>query len=162
MRIRALVAGIVLLAMTVCQTARADWAYQESRSPMDGEVTNRACTTSDMRLDLKFPYAGGAASLCLVKRGQKATNVYVVLTKGQLLCHSFSPCTVRVKFDDRPPFSMTGVGTNDGRTNAAFLEPEKQFITALRRSKKVLIELTIYDNGVRVIDFDIDGLTANY
>lgn len=132
----------------------ASWSYDTRSDPMTGKETKSAWVDSDNSLSLDFPYAGRNHGLLQVRRHPKyGLDVIVSIEKGQLMCRSYEPCRIAVRFDDRKPVTFTGYPSADQDSTVVFLEPESRFIESAKKAKRILVQLTLYRGGDQVLIF---------
>ena len=126
-------------------TDGSQWWYRHSQDEMSGKTGEIACTSSTNELQFDFPYAGGSVGqLCLRKGPQFGNDVYVTISKGQMICLAGIGCSVRVRFDDGVPFTVDGNGTSDGRADVAFLHGYAGLVIKMKRAKAMLVELQFF------------------
>lgn len=134
------------------------WQYDKDTDQMTGKTITYAGIDDENSLHFKFPYSGpNFPSLLLRKHPQFGTNVILRVQKGQFLCH-VRTCSVKVKFDDRPPVSFSADQPADHSTTELFLSPAAKFIAAAKTSKLISIQATFYRNGNPVMTFKSEGL----
>jgi len=127
---------------------------------MSGKNIAFAKATSLNREDLHWPYGPGiAATLTLRKHPRSGKNAYVSLDKGQILCRSYESCPIMIRFDDRPAERYSAIAPSDGSTEIVFIQNYAKFFSQLKQSKKVLIELPMYQDGNRSWQFKVNGLS---
>jgi hypothetical protein len=135
------------------------WTYSDSKDEMRGTTTRYASVDSENKLEFNFPYNGGAtATLGLRQTPKSGLDIYVEVTKGQFLCHSFMNTHVSVKFDNGPIQRFSCTDTSDGRSTMIFIRSEGRFLAALRHAKKTVIEAEFYQAGEQQMIFDTAGL----
>lgn len=126
---------------------------------MTGQITHYAMLLSTTTHAFGFPYSGGThCGLRITKHPRNGLMVTVKIDKGQFTCHSYTRCRILVRFDDRPPIKFRGSEPADNSSDLIFLEPEKQFIKELKKSKTVAIELPFFQEGSRIFAFNVEGL----
>jgi len=156
---RQCVIAALLLVTTIPAFA---WEYASTPDKMGRGDTRTAVTSSENQVSLKPPYAGAQrARLLVIDRGGKRTDVIFALEKGQILCHSYS-CDVSVRFDDQPSRAWGANKPSDGSSNLIFLDMEPIFVVQAIRAKKVLIEVTLYQNGNQVFEFPVGPLEGKW
>jgi hypothetical protein len=134
------------------------WIYSHSEDKMTGQVTSTAEISSENQVSFGFPYAGEQrASLMLRKHPRYGSNVIFSIEKGQLLCRSYSGCPVRLRFDADKPYTVEGTAPADHSTEVIFIPGYKSIVSRLGKSKKLLIEVGVYQNGSQIFEFDITG-----
>lgn len=138
--------------------AAKSWSYGESKDEMRGEVRKYATKESVNTVNFDFPYRGvqhGTIMVC----GDDSVLFYV--EKGQITCHGggeHGTCLVLVKFDDEQERYVKAEKLGDDSTTLSFIEPE--FLDDLKQSKKLMIQVEVYHNGLPVFTFDVSGLKA--
>lgn len=147
------IAGL-LLGLAVMPSFAVSWAYDNDVDKMTGKESKTAWVRSDNSLRLEFPYAGPNYGTLNVRRHPKyGTDVIVQIDKGQLMCRSWEPCAVMVRFDDAKPIRFTGYPSADHDTTVVFLKPQAKFIERAKSAKKILIQLTLFRGGDQVLEF---------
>jgi hypothetical protein len=93
-------------------------------------------------------------------------QVVLKVERGQFLFQYFTSLPsqhLAVRFDDGALQTFIGSQANDGRTNEIGLSSDSdRFIEQLRKSKKVKIEATFFQEGTVVFEFDVHGLEAKW
>jgi len=136
------------------------WNYTESPESMGGTVKT-AYVLSNNQISFGFPYKGlQRARLSLRIHPRYGKDVILSLDKGQFLC-GYSNCGVTVKFDNGISQRYTATEPADNSSNTLFLRNYSKFVQNAKRSKKVYIEATFYQEGNRVFEFDIEDLKWN-
>lgn len=137
---------------------RPNWTYSESKDELRGVTTYIACTTSENLAQLSPPYQPVTAELCL-RRGPPSTVAYVMLDgAGQIICRPYDDCRVAVSFGDARPVHFPGAEAADNSSNIIFIEGVKGFADRLRRSRRAVVELTLYEAGNQQLKFNTSGL----
>ena len=169
-----ILALIVAVGLTACgksETTKAptaavekapkpNWVYGDTTDKMDGKVTKYAYTSSTNKVSMKFPYQGGTEATIVIFDDK---NVKVMLDKGQIQCSSYNGCALRIKFDDGNPETIYANGSSDYDSTVIWLnkyyeDSASRFIKKLKTSKKVMIELNIYQEGSPVWEFNVEGV----
>lgn len=143
------------------EVAEADrgkqWNYGESEDSMSSKTTYAATVTSTNTLELDFPYQGKQhATLTLRRHPRWGNDVMFSIEKGQILCSSYD-CPIRVRFDDGPAQTFSGNEPSDNSSEYVFIPGFGSFAKKLEKAKKVKIEVNVYQHGVLVSEFDVDG-----
>lgn len=121
---------------------------------MSGGKTEYAVLESNNSLSLARPYSGINRGRIVVRQSPKfGEDVYVTVDKGQILCRSYEPCTVRLKFDDAKPIAVSAIGPSDHSTTIVFLRSRARFLEGAKSARKILVELEFYQNGVQILEF---------
>ncbi|MBB6191172.1 putative nucleic acid-binding Zn ribbon protein [Sphingobium wenxiniae] len=135
------------------------WSYSSGTDEMSGKAWNVASVTSDNVVQLAPPYSGGSDVRMSVRRHPRhGTDVYFVLSSGQLLCRSYDGCSAMVRFDDAAPRKIRMNGASDHSSDTVFVASPAEFITRLKNAKKVVVSLEIYQGGEPNFTFQTEGL----
>lgn len=147
-----LLAASTLLATV--STHAGQWQYVDEADKMTGKGQHRATLESDNSLSFSSPYAGkNYGNIMVRKHPQYGLDVMVGIEKGQILCHSYDPCLISVKFDNRPPIKFRGTPPADHSSTIVFLSPEAKFISEASKAKTILVQLNVFKQGNPVLEF---------
>ncbi|WP_145729871.1 hypothetical protein [Nitrospirillum pindoramense] len=136
------------------------WSYSSEGDGMTSKEVKLARTVSANVEDLHWPYGPNVgAVLTLRKHPRFGKSAYITLDRGQILCLSYEDCYIEVRFDDRPAMSFSARRPSDGTTEIVFIGEYPKFLKELSRSKSVLIELPMYQDGNRSWRFEVGDLT---
>ena len=125
---------------------------------MTDRATKTACVWSSNEVQLDFPYGNTRAELCLRNSPQYGQDAYVALEgDGQILCHSFQDCTVRVRFDDDEARNYPAVGPSDNSTNIVFIRGRDRLERGLRSADRTAIQIEFYQAGQQALIFPTAG-----
>lgn len=134
------------------------WSYSSSAEGMSGQSVRTARVESTNTINLDFPYAGPQHGALVLRRHPRWGNdVIFSIEQGQLLCHSYGDCTVQVRFDDGKIIRLEGNPADDNSTEYVFIPAFSRFMKELPRAKTLKIEVSIYQSGNQVFDFDVSG-----
>lgn len=136
--------------------AAAVWGYRDMTDPMTSTKGRMATIDATKQLSLKFPYAGHNQPFLGLRRKGGSTDVMIVIGKGQIICHS--GCHVEVRFDDGKAERYSGSMPADLSTTTIFLSPEKKLIEKIKKAKKTVVLLNIYQEGSNALEFNTAGL----
>lgn len=144
-------------AAVAAPAKKQNWEYQEKKDAMKGTTVRHAIVQAEESLSLDFPYAGSNfPTLHLRKNGNDLDAIFTI-EKGQLIC-GVSGCDVSVKFDDNKAMKFSASGPTDHSSTILFLEPAGKFVQLAKKSKKILVEVTLYQSGNKVVSFQTEGL----
>ena len=122
---------------------------------MSGKRVGYAQVRSDNTLSLDFPYQGDQFGTLAVRQHPKWGNeVIVSIEKGQILCNTYD-CAVRIRFDDGEPVTYVGNEPSDNSSETVFLP--YSIAKKLQTAKRIKVELNLYQNGMRVLEFNVKG-----
>ena len=131
------------------------WKYSESTDEMSGTVRKHATNESVNTVNFDRPYQGIQHGTIMVSDN----SVLFYVEKGQIICHGgaeYGTCRVLVKFDDGKERYVDASKLGDDSTTIIFTEPS--FLEDLKSSKKLMIQVHVYHNGLPVFTFDVRGL----
>ena len=134
------------------------WQYSETADAMRGTATKFALLQSATTLQFSFPYQGGSTAELKLQKDAKRSDVVLSVSKGQFICYSFNDDKVTVKFDNGPVQEFSCGNAADGSHDLIFIQPAAKFISALKRSKALIIEAPFYQAGNRQMHFSTAGL----
>jgi hypothetical protein len=125
---------------------------------MTDSTISSALLASSNKVSLAFPYQGGATAwLRLVRRGpDQDDEVCVIVNRGQLL----ESAGMTLRLDDQPATAVSASGADDGSTQMLCpnFEDSADFVASLLTAKKLMIQVTVFDQGRRVFEFRPGGL----
>jgi len=140
------------------------WRYEAIEEPMTGKTRYTAMVDSSNTVNLGFPYNGEQqGSLTLRTHPQYGKDVIFGIEQGQILCPSYEGCQVQVRFDEGKPIRFQASGAADHSTEHVFIDDYTEFVSRLKKAKRVRLAIEIYQNGSPAFEFDISGFdTAKY
>lgn len=131
------------------------WTYSESKDQMSGKVSKHATTESVNTVNFEFPYHGEQRGTIMVYDN----TVLFYVKKGQVICQGgseYGTCGVRVKFDDAKDRYVDARISGDNSTTISITEPG--FLKTIKKSKKLMIQVNMFQNGLPVFTFNVGGL----
>jgi hypothetical protein len=137
------------------------WAYSEEKDRMEGTTIYFASCISANQIDFAFPYNGGSFFTLWIRNGSIGNEVILQVSKGQFIASFMSSNSLKVKFDNEKPVSFQYNSPSDGSMSQIFIDNPNRFLKKLKRSKKLMIEASFYNEGNRVIEFNVEGLKWN-
>lgn len=141
---------------------KGSWAYSEDVDKMDNKKTLFASTTSTNSVDFDFPYQGGSTFDLIIRNTNKRNEVILRVSKGQFTTSIMEDQTVRIKFDDAAPITVTYNSARDGSSDVIFLNQSSKIIQKLKAAKRVMIEAEFFQEGRKQAEFDVNGLQWSY
>jgi len=130
------------------------WSYRASEPPMGGGTTYTAHLGSMNEFSLGFPYAGPQrGTIMLRQQGRAAPDVLISIERGQIMCH-VRECSIDVRFDDGEARTFAAAAPASNDSDMVFVSNSRAFYSALKGADRVQIELVLFQEGTRVIDFD--------
>lgn len=130
----------------------SSWTYDEQEDKMTSKSNYTASVDANELLDMNFPYNGGVVATLLVQNRRGTNSILLLVSKGQILEPG-----VKIRFDDGKVMDLEGATPGDGDSKYLFLEPTGRIIANLKKSKKAIIEAQFYDNGLRQMEFNVEG-----
>lgn len=140
--------------------AQNNWTYDNKKDEMRNIETKYATNESLNELDLGFPYSHEKLSILLRKKGNEASDI-ILEQDAQFNCHITEACIVKVKFDDGPIENFTVVGNDSGNNRSVFIDKSNLFLSKLKKSKMVIMEIPVFDKGSLQFKFDVSNLAWN-
>lgn len=139
-----------------------NWSYDFSKDEITQKDSWMAFTTSVNSLFLRPPYGGEQkAGLALRQSPRHGKDVIVRIQRGQIICDSYYGCPVLVRFDDQPPEKYHARTAADHSSEVLFLNHYDRFLKKTLRAKKAFVEITVYQNGNIILEFDVANLKQN-
>ncbi|KPH10860.1 hypothetical protein [Chryseobacterium sp. ERMR1:04] len=135
-----------------------NWTYTQDEDKMEGTKYDFAKAESTNKVELKFPYDGGITAGITLRNNGKESEAMLTLSKGRFMTSIGGNKTVKVKFDDQPAKEYTYGSPNDGSGNVIFLDNSKDFIKKIKDSKKAMLEVTFFQEGAQIFEFNTEGL----
>lgn len=135
------------------------WRYVEDEDKLRGGKRRAAIVDSEQKLDLAPPYDGGAkASLVIRKTPAYGVDISIVIDRGQFICTDFYHKYVTLRFDDGKSEKYRCHEPSDLSHNKIFFTPAGKILEKIKKSKTVLFEVGLFQNGNRQISFDTRNL----
>lgn len=135
------------------------WIYTDDRDPMTDRMTRVACVTSTNLVQLSSPYDPVPARLCVRSSPRHGLDAYVALMgDGQIICRTYSGCSTKVRFGDRPVQTFSATDAADGSSNIMFIVNAARMVEGLKSADVTRVELTLYQDGVQPIEFPTKDL----
>ncbi|RXZ42675.1 hypothetical protein [Crenobacter cavernae] len=138
------------------------WSYDSKEDKMRGQSRYFASLTSSDMIQLAFPYNGGTdLELVLRDDPEHGKDIMLWMSKGQLPCYSYDGCSFSVKFDDGPIQRFSAAGPASSGSDTLFISGpagRKKFMAGLRKAKRMIVEVNVYDAGRQQFTFEPVGL----
>lgn len=151
------VLGLCVLGCStgVLETAqKRGWTYADEQDEMGKGMIKRASMMSSNAISLKYPYGGSQhAKLWLRKHPRLGESVALSVERGQFL-----EGNLLVRFDDNAALSFGSHEPDSGSTTTIFIEEYPKFMKYLKRSKKMKIQVSFYQEAPQIFEFDVEGL----
>ncbi|PQL94279.1 hypothetical protein [Apibacter adventoris] len=135
------------------------WEYSEEEDKM-GSKNYYAIVKNPENLELEFPYNNSYAYLCIRNLDGQNSLIFSV-TEGQI-DHNLDGGSIKVRFDSEKPFTVNFTTSPDLSSNYIYLNNSDKLIEKLKTSKKMVIEVLFFQNGIRQIEFNTANLVWNH
>lgn len=138
---------------------QSKWEYGQNKDELRNATTYKAMLSSNNSVNFGFPYESSFMYLAL-RKDPKYGNDVVFTVNGQFNS-CYDGCKITVKFDDNNLETYRMVGSDGGRNDTIFIESQKSmkdFVSKLKKSKKLIVEASFYDHGKGQFTFDTQGL----
>lgn len=140
------------------QELESEWSYSTEKDEMRGVESRFAQLEAVNAIHLDFPYGEQRGQLLVRQSAKHGFDILVGVPSGQILCNSFQDTFINVKFDDGPIQRYGCSDASDGTNNMVFIQGSKNFLGKLKKSKKLIVEMEFYQNGVQQMTFNIANL----
>lgn len=136
-----------------------NWEYSTDEDKVRGKTTYYATTTSTNTVFQASPYESDTRMRITVRKSPAyGTDVIMTVSSGQLMCPSYDGCGGTVRFDDGTAQRVRFNGAADNSSETIFVEEAQSFLAKLKKSKRVIVEKTLYQAGNPQFEFDVAGL----
>lgn len=139
-------------------TLAAKWTYDNHEDNMTSKQVRTASIESENTVEFGFPYEGAQhGTLILRTHPSYGHDVIFRLEKGQILGDSYNGFSIRVRFDEHEPESWDATESADHDSSVIFLQDYDRFLSKLRKSKTVRIQVKVYQEGEPSFEFSVAG-----
>ena len=136
-----------------------NWIYQSDEDKVRAATTFYATTTSANAIHQSSPYDGETRMEIIVRQSPSSgTDVMLTINQGQFMCPSYQGCRGTVRFDDGTAQQVSFNGPADNSTTTIFVQGAKGFLAKMKKSKRLVIEKTLYQAGNPQFEFTVSGL----
>lgn len=133
----------------------SSWNFEFEQDKMDNSKRIYARITSDNVVGLD--YSSTDASICVRYMKKYGYDALITLSSGQIFGNEYNEDNyILVKFDDGHAKKYYFDEASDGSSETVFIRKKSDFIAHCKKSKKIRIEVPIFDNGRQVFDFKVD------
>lgn len=148
---------VAAIACLFALQANAAWKYRTKDDKMRDATVTYAEVRSNNQVQLSFPYEGGSfIEITLRDSPKHGQEAFLWINRGQMPC--FVSCVFSVKFDKGEVENWSGSGSSDGSENVIFISNYKGFVSKMKSSSSMAIEVELYGEGTRQFFFDVKGL----
>ncbi len=132
----------------------SSWNFEFEQDKMDNSKRIYARITSDNVVGLD--YSSTDATICVRYMKKYGYEALITLSSGQIFGNEYNQDNyILVKFDDGRAKKYYFDETSDGSSETVFIRKKSDFIAHCKKSKKIRIEIPIFDNGRQVFDFKV-------
>lgn len=136
-------------------SAKHSWEYFDEQDKMTSEIKYYATIEANDLLYFDSPYDGGSTASFIVRHKDGYGNAFLKISKGQFIIHTDTK--FRIRFDDEKPNRYSVSNPSDGSSDVVFFR-YYQLIDKIKKHKKMIVEAEFYREGMRPIEFNIEGL----
>ena len=137
------------------------WEYSENEDKINDSKMYHAILEAKDKIQLDFPYNGGQIASLHVRNWNGENNVMFEISKGQIVSSSFRDNFIKIKFGDNKAQTYTFSKPADGSSDVIFLDSPNSVIKNLKKASTTIMEVEFYQNGIRQIEFNTNGLVWN-
>jgi hypothetical protein len=134
------------------------WSYSENVDKMTNQKKYYAEVISTNKIEFEFPYNGGSTFTIQIRNSGNGNEASLRVSKGQFLPSIMNENTVKIKFDNNAAYDLNYGSEKTGKSDVIFLAMSDQFIQQMKTAKKLMIECEFFNEGKKIIDFDVEGL----
>ncbi|WP_442795328.1 hypothetical protein [Pelobium manganitolerans] len=134
------------------------WTYSDDVDEMTDKKTFYASTTSTNIIEFDFPYNGGSSFTLVIRKNSGGTDVYIKVSKGQFLGDYSGNRYLKLRFDDGKAVNYSYSMASDGSSDIVFVNNVHQLISKLKNAKKLKVSAEFYQEGNRIMEFDVSNL----
>jgi hypothetical protein len=133
------------------------WSFSDEVDKMTNKTNYFAIINSENTVELSAPYNGGSISTFTFRKMDGKLGALLRVNPSQFSHTDVYGGTVMIKFDDEAGRKYSYGLPSDGSSDVIFIENSKLLLSKLKTSKKMLIEAEFYNNGNKIIEFDVKG-----
>jgi hypothetical protein len=138
--------------------ARGEWVYNSYTDDATGKTAKRGILTSKNTMNFGFPYSGTQHGSFVIRNHPRyGVDAYLTITKGQLLCSTYSNPTVLVRFDNGAASSYNCNSPADHSSDTVFIEGVGRLEGRMKTAKKMYVTVSVHGEGSRTWEFNVKG-----
>lgn len=132
----------------------AEWSHKTSEDKMGRGSDEIVTTVSANSINLEPPYDGEQrAALSFRRMGKGGNELVLSIQKGQIICDS-PECMILLRVDSEEAFRFAMGHPKDGSSNVLIGSLKTEELRKLKAADKITAEITIYQNGDSIVEFD--------
>ena len=113
-----------------------------------------ASVQSSNTISLSSPYDGEQRATLSLRKLSKNGNQFVIsIERGQIICPT-DGCGLLVRIDGGEPFNINVSHPKDGSSDMVVGNINVEELRKMKQSSTILVEITIFQNGEKVMEFD--------
>lgn len=133
------------------------WKYETRINKMTSSKDIFCTVQSNETLSLGAPYDGVNYGSLVVRKMNGEVDIIISIMKGQI-SGGYENEYFKARFDDEKQITFSYLSPSDNSTESIFVENTAKFLKKLRKSKKVLIQIPLFQNGNQILEFNTEGL----
>jgi hypothetical protein len=133
------------------------WEYETKTNKMTSNKDKYCTVRSNESLNLEFPYNGINYGTLTVRRMNGEIDILIQVDKGQIT-GGYENEFFKTRFDDEKQITFSYLGSSDSASDVIFVENTTKFLKKLKSSKKILVQIPMYNNGNPILEFNTEGL----
>lgn len=135
-----------------------NWHYRSEEDKITSDTVYHAYVEANEKLYFDFPYKGGSTLTLMLREKNNETDIILRVSKGQFI-PSVTGGFVTVRFGKDKAKKYPTSMSSDYSSDVIFINNEREFVKNLKSHETVVIETEFYQEGLKQIEFNIDGLT---
>lgn len=148
-----------LLAQLNAPPEKGDWSYSSAEDDLSRQVFKTAYLQSENTFALDFPYTGDQHGTMMLRNHPKhGRDVVISIERGQILCNSYTDCSVEIAFDDRPARTLQGNEPASRESTSVFLPQPKRLMGEIAKADEMRIRLNMFNAPPVTLVFKTTGL----
>ncbi len=139
------------------QEEQTNWIYAENEDKMTSKKIYNAYIEAKEDLSFSFPYNWGSTPSIVLRNKDGVNDMMLKVTKWQFMTGVYGG-NVRIRFDAEQPIKVNFTNTSDGSNDTIFIESTNNMISRMKKSKKIIVEAEFYNEGNRLMEFEVAWL----
>lgn len=135
------------------------WIYSSEIDTVSGKTMKDATIDSNNSINLDFPYnkKETKASLLISNHPRYGKAIIFYVNQGQLHCQ-YNNCYISIRFDDGDVINNHVGEAADNSNKTYFLSNYKKVRDQIKKSNKMYIEVTFFQQGSHTFEFNTENL----
>lgn len=136
-----------------------NWEYSIEEDKMRNSKIVFATIYSTNNLNLGFPHNNSKMKIIIRKMNGEVD--VIIKVKGVFSCGYKENCAIKIKADQNEIVEYEYSEAANGNYDTVFIDDTYKFIEMIKKSKNIIIESKLYNNGAVQYEFDVSGLEWN-